>query len=472
MKSVVLALVFAILCLTVSVHGDLPVHCLFDQIKGKWELLLTKNGQTKDIVHTCTISSELPQIQKKLTVVLDSPNIVRDVSNKEIGKWTLIYDQGFELIFGGDKYFAFFNYTKDGDTVVSHCDRTFTGWYHSNTVNSANWGCFRALKVAGNSDVTTTNHHKTEPYRFTGDVKFKNDPKLIEEINKSNLGWTATSYPQFEGKTLAELQRMAGGKKVNPYRKLALNTIKKGQQKMKNSTSVNLPKQFDWRNVSCVNYVSPVRNQGMCGSCYAFSVMAMFEARVRIQSRNKNKPILSPQDIVSCSVYSQGCDGGFPYLISKYAEDFGLTLESCDPYVGQDTQCSNVCPASQKRIYASEYEYVGGYYGATNAGNMMEELYKNGPISIAFEVYRDFFNYQSGVYKHSSALKFADPHFEETNHAVLLVGWGETDDGTPYWIVKNSWGSNWGMDGYFWIIRGEDNCAVESLAVSAKPYDF
>ena len=79
-----------------------------------------------------------------------------------------------------------------------------------------------------------------------------------------------------------------------------------------------LPEEFDWRNVDGKNYVSPIRNQGSCGSCYAFGTMAMFEARVRIMSNGSVTPVFSTQDIVSCSEYSQGCEGG-RYLISVCA---------------------------------------------------------------------------------------------------------------------------------------------------------
>jgi cathepsin C len=123
-----------------------------------------------------------------------------------------------------------------------------------------------------------------------------------------------------------------------------------------------LPMSYDWRNVNGVNFVSPIRNQGNCGSCYAFASMALNEARIRIETNNTQQPILSPQDIVECSEYSQGCDGGFPYLISgKYAEDFGLVEESCNPYTGKDGVChSNV---TCKKHYSTSYHYVGGFYG-------------------------------------------------------------------------------------------------------------
>jgi cathepsin C len=88
-------------------------------------------------------------------------------------------------------------------------------------------------------------------------------------------------------------------------------------------------KRKDWRNVNGVNYVSPIRNQQSCGSCYTFGSMAMHEARLRIYSNNTKQTVFSTQDIVECSVYSQGCDGGFPYLVAgKYSEDFGVVEEA------------------------------------------------------------------------------------------------------------------------------------------------
>ena len=83
-----------------------------------------------------------------------------------------------------------------------------------------------------------------------------------------------------------------------------------------------LPESWDWRQVNGVNYVSDVRNQGSCGSCYAFSSMGMLEARIKILTNNTVSPVLSTQDVVSCSKLSPGCEGGFPYLVAgRYAKD-------------------------------------------------------------------------------------------------------------------------------------------------------
>jgi C1A family cysteine protease len=85
---------------------------------------------------------------------------------------------------------------------------------------------------------------------------------------------------------------------------------------------------------------------------------------------------------------------------------------------------------------------------------MYDELENNGPFEVAFEVYSDFANYGGGVYQHKSGKL-------EGGHAVIVIGWGVLD-GTPYWLIQNSWGTSWGLDGYFMIIRGSDECGIES----------
>ena len=171
-------------------------------------------------------------------------------------------------------------------------------------------------------------------------------------------------------------------------------------------------------------------------------------------------------------MFITGCSGGFPYLIGgKYAEDFGVVEEECYPYEGVDSSCSKE-KSGCRRYYATDYQYIGGFYGACNDKLMQLALVKNGPITIGFEVYDDFFNYKGGVYQHTgvkhSLLKF-NP-FELTNHAVLIVGYGtDSASGLKYWSVKNSWGTGWGEDGYFRILRGVDECGMESVAMESFP---
>jgi cathepsin C len=296
---------------------------------------------------------------------------------------------------------------------------------------------------------------------------------MIGKINALQESWTARSYDNYEEKSHLDIIRMMGGPESRIIHRPKSAPVTRAQFKSVN----DLPEQFDWRNVSSQNFVSPIRNQGSCGSCYAFASMAMLEARYRVMTKNLERLVFSPQDVVECSEYAQGCDGGFPYLIAgKYGMDFGVVLETCNPYktAQPDPQiCST--KSTCRRYYATNYQYVGGYYGAGNEPLMRLALVNGGPIAVGFEVYDDFMNYGSGIYHHTglkdsvNKLNKWDP-FQLTNHAVLVVGYG-TDPTTkePFWIVKNSWGTNWGEQGYFRIRRGSDECGIESLSVEATP---
>jgi len=284
------------------------------------------------------------------------------------------------------------------------------------------------------------------------------DYELVEKINAASNQWTAKVYPEFAKLTLRELQRKAG----IPVR---LKPLPKAKT-IGETHFGDLPMSLDWRNMSGVSYVPDVRDQGGCGSCYAFGTLGMLESRIRIKSKNQDKTVLSPQEIVSCSNYSQGCDGGFEYLVSKYGEDFGIAPETCFPYTGTNSVCSKMCANhEQQKRYFTNYKYVGGYFGACSELGMMEEIYTSGPTVVSFEVYSDFFGYSGGIYSHSKLKSNVNP-WEETNHSVLCVGWG-VENGVKYWIAKNSWGKSWGEKGFFRIKRGNDECAFESMACRA-----
>jgi cathepsin C len=108
--------------------ADLPVHCLYATTKGTWRYELTDQTSDSSIVKKCDIRSEITATQK-MEINLAVPNIASDAASGNKGTWTLIYDQGFEVIINNNKYFAFFNYTMDGSKVVSNCERTFTGTF-------------------------------------------------------------------------------------------------------------------------------------------------------------------------------------------------------------------------------------------------------------------------------------------------------------------------------------------------------
>ncbi|XP_072317940.1 dipeptidyl peptidase 1 [Eucyclogobius newberryi] len=435
-----------------SSRADTPANCTYEDLLGTWVFQVSKGGQDKSINCSAEAVGE-----SSVTVTLEKLSVATDELGNT-GFFTLIYNQGFEVVLGGYKWFGFFKYSGDGSQVISYCDQTLPGWVHD--VLGNNWACFVGKKVKAVEPRRENKPIYSSKYLQSS---YKHNLDFVDEINSVQSLWKAHPYPYHETFSRLELQNRAGGPASRIPVRVRPAPVTSDMAKL----AAALPARWDWRNVNGVNFVSPVRNQASCGSCYSFATMGMLEARIRILTNNSQTPTLSPQQIVSCSKYSQGCDGGFPYLIGKYAQDFGLVEESCFPYVAKDTPCG----LSQKcgRTYAAQYNYVGGFYGGCSEAAMMLELVKNGPMAVAFEVYSDFMHYKEGIYHHTGLTDAVNP-FELTNHAVLLVGYGRCHmTGQKYWIVKNSWGTGWGEEGYFRIRRGSDECSIESIAVAADP---
>jgi len=202
----------------------------------------------------------------------------------------------------------------------------------------------------------------------------------------------------------------------------------------------NLPSHFDWRDNSG-NWVTPVKNQNPAGSCWSFSATAQLESWYRITTNDPDTMIdLSEQFLISCDDEATANGGYF----TGYALDFildvgGVPSESCFPYTADDAPCSNACEDWQSEALTFPgWGYVTGSKPLID--NIKQAVYQH-PLSVSMQVYSDFYNYTSGVYKRVS-------ENSEGGHAVLIVGW---DDAERCWIVKNSWGPSWGEDGYFRI---------------------
>lgn len=376
MKALFIAVVLVVV---VSVVADIPVHCLYEQIQGTWRFHLGSNGFDN------TVNCSEPFSEMQYTEIkLDYPNVATDESGN-VGTWTMIYDQGFEVRIDKQKFFAFSYYATDAGNVTSYCDRTFPGWYHLDDLT--HWGCYYGIKVDGAEESVAA--HAAAPAPAVADAKrvYKRDIPFVRRINAVATTWHAAEYAEHEGQLLADLQRRSGIVRPPHHRPAAVKPMHAARAAELARVKDALPAAFDWLNVNGVDYVSPVRNQAKCGSCYAFSSAAQLEARLRILSNNTLQPVLSPQDVVSCSEYSQGCEGGFPFLIAgKYAMDFGMVDEACFPYQASDAPpCAARC-ANPTRYRSSDYFYIGGYYGATTAELMMAEIFQHGPISVSFEV--------------------------------------------------------------------------------------
>jgi len=150
-----------------------------------------------------------------------------------------------------------------------------------------------------------------------------------------------------------------------------------------------------------------------------------------------------------------------PYALAPCDHHVVGTLEPCPASV--DTpECKKECKSGWKNTYENDKTYgQSGYRLHNNVDAIKTELFTNGPVEVAFTVYADFPSYKSGVYHHVSGSALG-------GHAVKLMGWG-VENGTPYWLVANSWNMDWGFGGYFKIKRGNNECGIEDEVVSGLP---
>jgi len=229
-----------------------------------------------------------------------------------------------------------------------------------------------------------------------------------------------------------------------------------------------IPDSFDAR-TQWPNYVHPIRNQEQCGSCWAFGATEAFSDRYAISSNGSVNVILSPQNLVSCDNKdgNEGCNGGYPIKAWQYFLSTGVVSDECYPYSsggGVTGNCllkagATTCTATKGTGDATLYKVETAYQiAANNVAAMQTEIMTYGPIEVQFDVYQDFFSYTSGVYVHKSGSL-------DGGHAVKMIGWG-TLNNVDYWLVSNSWGTTWGMDGFFLIKRGVNECGIEALPVA------
>jgi len=299
---------------------------------------------------------------------------------------------------------------------------------------------------------------------------FKNHMKYIQRLNKLEKSWNADLNHNFKDMTILEMNKFAGiPKSANRIRfKQVNNMINLGEENK--DYLKNYPENFDWR-----KYLRSAGSQGNCGSCYAYSTTRMTEARLLIKYNHKQN--LSVQHNLDCAFYNQGCSGGYPFLVMKFASQFEMIPEECKPYIEMNGKCNDSCNKEKLDfIYKlNNYKYVGGSYGQCNENYMMEELYNNGPLVVSFEPDYNFMLYKTGIYhsisedswKKTGAEK---PEWQKVDHSVLLVGWGvDSQTKEKYWLVQNTWGPFWGEQGYFRIKRGSDELGIESICESADP---
>lgn len=501
--AVFLALNLALLASTVD--ADLPVHCLKREVEGKWNFVMSPPSKTRSFCGHRHPDMEEHQPEWSMllnlgggktgqvkNVELKSPNVAATQDDTR-GTWTMVYDEGFEANVDGFNFFTFSNYSYHFDPVtqqksnVSHCGETTIGWYQNK--DRTEFGCFYASKEVAQAPkaivapkVALANHSDK---RLDTKAMTQKVAKLNKKLSMLQLGWKARVMPKWIGKTMGEINRYAGIQRNVPKHDVFKDMIR--QQNIPHARSFlqakgvkphggKLPTTFDWSNASGTDWLDPVMDQGDCGSCYAASSMRMLTARHKITQKDPDALPWSINAPLFCSEYNQGCKGGYGFLTSKWSSDVGLVPATCMRY-NTKGQCKLECDLNTlegKRFRAANHRYVGNWYGNSSTESIMWELYLKGPMVLSFEPADDFMFYSDGIYQSASPasnLKLIHQErenqpWERVDHAVLVVGWGE-EDGKKYWRIQNSWGEDWGEDGFFRMVRDENESGIESIPEAA-----
>ncbi|XP_056848293.1 cysteine proteinase COT44 isoform X2 [Raphanus sativus] len=267
---------------------------------------------------------------------------------------------------------------------------------------------------------------------------FKNNLRFIDLHNENNKNATyKLGLTIFANLTNDEYRRLYLGARTEPVRRIT----KAKNVNMKYSAAVNdveVPETVDWRQKGAVN---AIKNQGTCGSCWAFSTAAAVEGVNKIVTGELIS--LSEQELVDCDrSYNQGCNGGLmDYAFQFIMKNGGLNTEQDYPYRGSNGKCNSLL--NSRVVTIDGYEDV-----PTEDETALKRAVSYQPVSVAIEAGgRVFQHYQSGIFTGKCGTTL--------DHAVVAVGYG-SENGVDYWIVRNSWGIRWGEDGY---IRMERNLA-------------
>jgi hypothetical protein len=201
--------------------------------------------------------------------------------------------------------------------------------------------------------------------------------------------------------------------------------------------NVKNPAVFTWRDYNGHDWITPIRNQASCGSCWAFGTVGAWEAVTRIAHNAYSENVdYSEQYLVSDCFANGNCGGSWPSQLYPFLKSNGCVDEACWPYEAKNAPCGGQCSDWQSRIVKmDDYAVVD----ATN--DAVKQALQLGPISCTMNVYEDFYNYYTGgVYHHTSGVSVG-------LHVIVIFGWNDDEGG--YWYCKNSWGANWGEQGFF-----------------------
>lgn len=251
---------------------------------------------------------------------------------------------------------------------------------------------------------------------------------------KRHVTWEVAEYEDniFRGWTIEEVSTLLG--RID------------GESEPVNQIEVDpdevLPSSINWMELSA-NCIHSIRNQGHCGSCWAFSASSVVSDRCCLKKQDYGW--LSPQELVSCDRMSHGCNGGYEDRALNYVGSNGLVKEECFPYKAVNLACPTRCADGSNWKDAHVCKCQSRH--TCNGPEAMAKCITTGPVTAGMYVYQDFMSYKSGIYHWDKTSKYLG------GHAVRCYGYAEKPE--FHWICANSWGEVWGDKGSFKIGKGQ-----------------
>lgn len=610
----IVAFVAAATCIARNVVADLPIHCLPEDVLGRWTFVSDGASASDGTPAFCGHSSPntavsmlalvgdaprreyVPPAQRQtfevtLTNRVEGTGLDRRLlaigPNNEKGQWTMVFDEGFEVRLGDSSFFAHFEFEllpgaepgkadtldkigkffgradhhnldvlPEKEVYACHCERTSIGW-HSRLRSSAGGnsssvrprlqhGCFFAYRSPEESQVAEVKGHESATH-VVGSGDAQETQRFVSARPAALRGFGNADNHNVT----------ANAPTKAPQKKLLF------AQAQDDSTLPPLPASWDWRDQPELSQpgddLANEFDQGTCGSCYAFSGVLSLSMRFRIALSRKfghaSALDLSWRAVTRCSALNEGCNGGWSFLVGRHAMQMGVFQRTTTTTAGTprpalrcaadadseliEDQCQATClrpdAGVQPVYFAADYGYVGGFSQGASEEAIMRDIYVYGPvvIELAVSAIPLLVGGSPGkvIATHNNARLAHDaipgevaktrsealPHhvrkllgnqteaaaFNDwlwTDHALLSVGWGETNTsqpdakqdptasrmmlGTPkqmsfiqantpeiikYWTIRNSWGEGWGNKGYAKLVRGQNAGGVEISAVWIRP---
>jgi cathepsin B len=298
-------------------------------------------------------------------------------------------------------------------------------------------------------------------FKITTLTTFKIDKEHIDNLKKfSHFEICDYEEHPFKDWTFDELKSLTSShsyyKEIN--NKLFDNSFQflEGEEREHDQEDqLELPRNYDIRQVypECIQHI---RHQRKCNSCWAFVATQMLSYKLCIGSKGQVKVILSPQELISCDLASNGCEDSNSIKSWYYMMSEGIVTEECLPYTsmnGVRGECpftaAKTCKSGVYKKYKAKSKKI-----LKSANAAKKAICQSGPIHALVDVYGDFLSYKNGVYKMTSGYDLLGCH------SVMIIGWGYDSDDDMYWIGVNSWGTKWGDGGYFNI--DSRHCQIEN----------